>query len=210
MEKAACLFVWQALLLDDVVKQLAALHELHNEEQLALGLNDFVQLHNIGVSDNLQNLNFTHDPGDVCLLFDFVFFKYFDGHLLLGQDMGPDAHLTERALPDGLANHVVADSLVRLLLTGQPLHILHLIKLINVRIPPALSGHQCPMHPSHLQVLLSQSAKHLIAIPTDQNPPRVTYQKALQSIASTPIPKQFVPNTWKLKVVIWVALFQLQ
>jgi hypothetical protein len=53
MEKAACFFVWQALLLDDVVKQLAARDELHYEEQLALGLNYFVELHDIGVSDNL-------------------------------------------------------------------------------------------------------------------------------------------------------------
>ena len=68
--------------------------------------NNFQQLHNIGVPDNLEDLDLPHDSCDVALVLDLVFFKYFDGHFLIGQNMGTDTHLTKSTLADGLAYKV--------------------------------------------------------------------------------------------------------
>lgn len=102
MEEAASLFVLKTLLLDDVVEQFATWHKLHNQKQLTARLDDLIQLHDVWVPHDLQNLDFAHDPCDVCLLLDLIFFQNFDCDLLLGQDMRSESHLAERALSNCL------------------------------------------------------------------------------------------------------------
>lgn len=106
VEKATGFLVGQALLLDDVVEKLAPRHILHDQKQLTRRFDNLVQLHNIGVPDNLEDLDLPHDSCDVALVLDLVFFQYFDGHFLIGQNMGTDTHLTESTLADGLAYKV--------------------------------------------------------------------------------------------------------
>ena len=61
------------------------------------------------MSNNLQDVDFSHDSSDVRLVLDHVFFENFDGHLLLSQLVDTLAYFSKRSLSDRLADHVVAD-----------------------------------------------------------------------------------------------------
>ena len=74
MEEFACFIFLNSFLLDDVVKQLAFLHEFGNEEELFGSLNDFIELNNIRVSYEFQDMNFTKNPFCICDIVDFIFF----------------------------------------------------------------------------------------------------------------------------------------
>ena len=64
------------------------------------------------MSHDFQNVNLTHHTGDVSLVLDLVFFKDFDGNLLLSELVDAFAHLAERAWADSLTYEVVADHAV--------------------------------------------------------------------------------------------------
>jgi hypothetical protein len=81
LEKFACLWFLELLLLHDVVKEFTSTHELHNQEELFRGLDDLEQLDNVGMSDHLEDVNFTRDALDICVTNDFRLFKNFDGDL---------------------------------------------------------------------------------------------------------------------------------
>lgn len=74
LEKATRFFVLEPLLFYDVVEKFATRHELHYEKQLPRSFNDLVELDDVGVPDNLEDLDFSHDSGDVGLVFNFIFF----------------------------------------------------------------------------------------------------------------------------------------
>jgi hypothetical protein len=73
MEETACFLVLQLFLRDDVIKQLSTRYILHYQEQLSSSFDNLIQLNDVRMSDNLQDLDFTHHPLDVCLIFDFIF-----------------------------------------------------------------------------------------------------------------------------------------
>jgi len=70
---------------------------------LSASFDDLVKLNDVGVPDNFQNLNFTHHPSDVSLLFDFVFLEDFDRHLFLGDLVNAQPDLAKSTLTDGFA-----------------------------------------------------------------------------------------------------------
>ena len=109
VEKATSFAVLQATLLHNVVKKFAAAGVLHDEEKLLRGLYDLVQLDDVGVADDLQNVDLSHDPRDVGLVLDLVLLEDLDRDLLLGQLVNALAHLAEGAGPERLTHHVVAD-----------------------------------------------------------------------------------------------------
>ena len=98
VEKAAGFPVLEPFLLHNMVKELTTRSVLHDQEQLFGCFNNFVQLDDVGMSDYLEYLNFSHHSVDVCLVIDFFLFQYFDCYLLLRQQMGAFAHLAKRAL----------------------------------------------------------------------------------------------------------------
>ena len=71
----------ELLLFHDVVEELAPAHELHDQKQLLRRLDDFEQLDDIGMPDELQNVNFASDTLDVSISRDFALFEDFDRHL---------------------------------------------------------------------------------------------------------------------------------
>jgi len=86
--------------LDDVIEQLAGVRVLHNEVELALRLDDLVQLNYSGVSDLLQNFDFSSDSFNVHLILDLALLKYFNGDLLLRNRLDAELHLPEGSFPE--------------------------------------------------------------------------------------------------------------
>ena len=112
VEKSACLTVLQPALFYDVVEQFAPTRVLHDQKQLLGCLDNFIELHDVRVSDDFQNVDLTHDSSDVSLVLDLVFFKHFDCDLLLGQLVDAFPNFAERARAYSLSYQVVADHTV--------------------------------------------------------------------------------------------------
>jgi len=102
VEKATSFLIRESLLLNDQIKQFTIRYELHDQEQLPRRLNNLVQLHNIRVSDNLKYLYLPHDSGNVGLLLDFVFFKYFDCYFFMRQCMSAESDFSKSSLSNSL------------------------------------------------------------------------------------------------------------
>jgi hypothetical protein len=98
MEEAASLLVLKPFLLNDVVEKLTARHELHDQKKLSVRFNYLIKLNDVGVSNDFENLNFTHDTGNIGLIFNFILFQYFHRNLFICQHMSPKAHLTKGTL----------------------------------------------------------------------------------------------------------------
>ena len=81
LEVLACFGFFQFLFLDNVVEEFAATHELHYQEQLLGCLNDFEELDDVWVSDELKNVDFSSDPLHISLTRDLALFEYFDRNL---------------------------------------------------------------------------------------------------------------------------------
>lgn len=81
LEVLACLLFLQFLVLHNEVEQLAALHELHDQIEVLLRLNDLVDLHHVGMVQLLQYLDLSTDALHVLFLFNTRFFQYFDSNL---------------------------------------------------------------------------------------------------------------------------------
>ncbi len=59
---------------DDVVKELAALHVLHYQEQLLRSFNYFVELDDAGVADEFEDVDLAGDAFHVCNIYYFFLF----------------------------------------------------------------------------------------------------------------------------------------
>jgi hypothetical protein len=89
-------------LLDDLLKELAFLEELGDQEHALLGLDDLVELQDVAVPHCAQDGDFVLDPSHVfpthALLVD-----EFHRHLLAGRQVHRQVDFAEGALADGLA-----------------------------------------------------------------------------------------------------------
>ena len=81
LEEFAGFGLLELLLLHDVVEELAPAHELHYQKQLLRRLNDFEQLDDVGMPDELQYVNFASHSLHVSISRDFALFEDFDRHL---------------------------------------------------------------------------------------------------------------------------------
>ena len=73
--------LFQLLILDNHVKELASAGELHDQVQVFLCLDDFINLNYIGMVKLLQNLDFPANPFYVLLIFNLRLFKHFHSNL---------------------------------------------------------------------------------------------------------------------------------
>lgn len=62
------------LAIDDVLEQLAAPRILHDQIELFLRFNYFIELHDHGMPHNLQNFDFSCNSINVVNIYDFIFF----------------------------------------------------------------------------------------------------------------------------------------
>eukprot|EP00354_Favella_ehrenbergii_P007088 CAMPEP_0170455612 /NCGR_PEP_ID=MMETSP0123-20130129/3522_1 /TAXON_ID=182087 /ORGANISM="Favella ehrenbergii, Strain Fehren 1" /LENGTH=138 /DNA_ID=CAMNT_0010718815 /DNA_START=2532 /DNA_END=2948 /DNA_ORIENTATION=+ len=111
-----CLGLVQTSISDDEVEKLAPVGMLHYHEELLLSLDDLVKLDDIGMANFLENFDLSGDPFNVLLVVDLFFLQNFDGHLFACQNMGSLLDLAKGALSQRLAEDVVANRHVVLVL----------------------------------------------------------------------------------------------
>jgi hypothetical protein len=72
LEELAGLFFFNSIVRNDVFEEFTATGILHDQIELAGGLDDFVELDDVGVADQFQDMNFSGNPFDIvniCYLF---------------------------------------------------------------------------------------------------------------------------------------------
>ena len=85
MEEPAGFTVLQPALFYNVFEEFSTTRILHDQKELLRGFNDFIQLHDIWMSDNFQNVNLSHHSSYIGLVLDFIFFEDFNRDFFLGQ-----------------------------------------------------------------------------------------------------------------------------
>jgi hypothetical protein len=73
---------------DNVVEQFSAFHILHDEEKLFGGFDDLVQLDNVGMPDELKDMDFSGNTFHISNIDYFFFFQDLYGYFLACGDMG--------------------------------------------------------------------------------------------------------------------------
>ena len=77
----ASLFFGKSGVPHDVVEKLTTVAVLHDHVKLFFRFNDLVKLNYVGVSDFLENFDFSGDTLDIFLIMNLVLLENFDGHL---------------------------------------------------------------------------------------------------------------------------------
>lgn len=132
LKELASLLLWNSSFLHDVVEEFASTGVLHDQVKLARCLNDFIQLDDVGVSDQFEDVDFSRHSFNVSHVANAVLLEYFDRDVLFCQLVLPFAHLSKSAFSYFFLDVVVADhssSLNRLgfrLLSIDRLVVLHL------------------------------------------------------------------------------------
>lgn len=71
-----------------------------------------VQLYDVGMPNQLQNMNLSADSLHIGNIYDSLFLEDLDGNFLAGEGMGPHLDLAEGSLSDCLSDQIVAYFLV--------------------------------------------------------------------------------------------------
>ncbi len=79
-----CLF--QPLTLNNEVEEFTTRGELHNKVEIALGLDDFIDLNDVGVMEFFKNFDFPRYPFYIFFIFDLRLFKHFYSHLHINKN----------------------------------------------------------------------------------------------------------------------------
>lgn len=77
------------LLLHDVVEQFPALHVLHHQEEMFGRFDDLVQLDDVGMPDELEDMDLPRDPLHIGYIDNFILLQDLDGHFFASQCMDP-------------------------------------------------------------------------------------------------------------------------
>ena len=70
LQVLACRALLELLVLDDEVEQLASTCELHDQVQVLLCLDNFINLNHVRVMELLENLDLSANPFNVLLVLD--------------------------------------------------------------------------------------------------------------------------------------------
>jgi hypothetical protein len=73
------LFFCDFVILDKVI-QFALRSEFHDDKNIIGGIEDFIQFDDVGVVDELEDLDLSFDFGDHVFVFHFFFVNYFDSN----------------------------------------------------------------------------------------------------------------------------------
>ena len=100
----------KALPFHNVIEKLTTLCVLHDEMNVSFGFNDFVELDDVGVTEDFKDADLSSDSFDVGLFYDFLFLKGFDGDFLLSENVCTKLDLTERTFSNGGTDAIVAEN----------------------------------------------------------------------------------------------------
>lgn len=78
---------------------------LHNQVKLPRSFDDLIELDDIWVLHLLQNLNFSCDSVDVCLVLYFGFLQYFDSNSLTRDRLNSKFYLSKSAFAQSFLDH---------------------------------------------------------------------------------------------------------
>lgn len=76
---------------------------------VSFGLNDFVELNDVGMAQNFEDADLSGNSFDVRLFDNFLFLKGFDGDFFFGQNVGAEFNFAESTFTDGAAYPIVAE-----------------------------------------------------------------------------------------------------
>lgn len=109
VKKSTCLSLCQSLLLSrvlflisDVIEQFTATAVLHDQKQVFWGLDYFVELNQVRMTDQFQNVDLPAHSFNVTDVRDLLLLQYLYCHLLLRQFMDCQFYLAEGSLPQCL------------------------------------------------------------------------------------------------------------
>ena len=103
LENSYSCFLMETLLLHNIIEKLPIDAILHDQIQLCLSLDDFIQLDDVRVPHLLQNLDLARDASDILPIFNASFFQYFDCNLFLGQNVLSQFNFSESSFAERLA-----------------------------------------------------------------------------------------------------------
>jgi hypothetical protein len=112
LEETASFFFFDSLHLDDVVKQLTSTCIFHNQIKLFLSFNDLVELYDLGMANNLKNVNFAGDSFDVSYINYFSFLENLNSNLLVSKYMGAKLDFSKSPFSNRLSKNVLANCLI--------------------------------------------------------------------------------------------------
>eukprot|EP00359_Climacostomum_virens_P010557 CAMPEP_0204907666 /NCGR_PEP_ID=MMETSP1397-20131031/6761_1 /ASSEMBLY_ACC=CAM_ASM_000891 /TAXON_ID=49980 /ORGANISM="Climacostomum Climacostomum virens, Strain Stock W-24" /LENGTH=132 /DNA_ID=CAMNT_0052076901 /DNA_START=1125 /DNA_END=1520 /DNA_ORIENTATION=+ len=92
----------------NVVEELASTRVLHNQVELLGGLDDFVHLYDVRVTQQLQDVDFPSHSLNVGSVTDPIFLQDLDSHFFVSYDVGPELNFPECAFANALPEQVVA------------------------------------------------------------------------------------------------------
>jgi len=98
VEKLECLWLFNSLVFHDVVEKLTSIGILHDKVELFWCLDDFIELNDVWMSDELENVYFSRDSFDIVDVLDFVFFENLDSYSLVCQLVYAQLDFTEGTL----------------------------------------------------------------------------------------------------------------
>ena len=84
MEELAGLVLFEPFVLDNIVEELAILHVLHDQEQLLGGFDDLVQLDQVGMPDELEDMDLPEHSLSVGDIVYLAFLQDLYGYIFVG------------------------------------------------------------------------------------------------------------------------------
>lgn len=98
MQEPSSLLLSKPFSVNNMFEQLTSTCILHHEVELLLRLDDFIQLHDVRMSYNLENVDLPGHALNVAHISDFVFFEDFYCHFLPGEGVRPNFDLSKGSL----------------------------------------------------------------------------------------------------------------
>ena len=107
MEELASQSVLDSLVPHDAVEELSPVCVLHDQIQFPLGLNNLVELNDVGVPDFLEDLDFPRYTVDICLILNFGLLQDLDGDLLARDGLHTQLDLAKSSFAQSFLDHEV-------------------------------------------------------------------------------------------------------
>ena len=85
LEESAGFLLFDSLYLHNVIKKFASTSVFHYKIKFFLGFDDFIKLHHLRMSNDLENVDFSRNSLNIRNIDYLAFFKNFDSHFFLGK-----------------------------------------------------------------------------------------------------------------------------
>jgi hypothetical protein len=108
-KELASFSLFQSFFLENEFKKFSLGDILHHQKKLFRGLYDFVKLDYVGMTNLLQNMNFTGDSLNIGHITDLALFEHFDCYFFSCEGVDPKFNFSEGPFSEVAGEDVVAD-----------------------------------------------------------------------------------------------------